>query len=75
MSKELARLSAEEMKHVVYDAPESMVRAMLTKQDELIAKVNVLLAAVETATDGNSLFTALDVAGTKAVLATIDLKI
>jgi len=75
MSKTLGRLSAAQMKHVEFDAPEATVQAILTKQDEIIAKLNVILAAVEVAVDAASLFTALDVAGTKAQLSTIDLKI
>lgn len=72
-SETLGRLSEAEMEKVLFDAPEATVKAILTKQDEIIAKLNLILAAVETATDGNSLFTALDVASIKAEISKIKL--
>lgn len=54
---------------LVYDAPEQAVKAMLTKLDQVIAWQNAVGAAIETATDAASLFTALDVAAIKAALA------
>lgn len=72
-SDTLGRLSEAEMERVLLDAPEATVKAILTKQDEIIVKLNLILAAVETATDGNSLFTALDTASIKAVISKIKL--
>jgi len=72
-SETLGRLSEAEMEKVLFDAPEATVKAILTKQDEIIVKLNLILAAVETATDGNSLFTALDVASIKAEISKIKL--
>lgn len=61
MSEKLGRLSAEEVADsVIFDAPEKTVRAILTKQDEIIAKLNQINAAIEAATDGATLFTELD---------------
>jgi hypothetical protein len=53
---------------VTFDAPNMAFKAVLTKQDMIIDKLNTILAAIEAATDGNSLFTALDVAATKAAI-------
>jgi len=57
--EKLGRLSVEGMKHVVDDAPEQAVKAILTKQDEILTKLNLLLAAIKGAVDGNTLNTAL----------------
>lgn len=72
-SETLGRLSDAEKEKVLFDAPEATVRAILTKQDEIIVKLNLILAAVETATDGDSLFTALDTASIKATISKIKL--
>ena len=72
-SETLGRLSDAEKEKVLFDAPEATVRAILTKQDEIIVKLNLILAAVETATDGDSLFTALDTASIKAEIKKIKL--
>jgi hypothetical protein len=56
-------------KAVAFDAPEQTVRAILTKLDEVCDRLTAIGAAIELATDGPSLFTALDVAGTKAAVA------
>lgn len=53
--------------------PESAEQAMLKKQDEIIDKLNSILAAIEAATDAASLFTALDTAQIKAQLEKIKL--
>ena len=71
----LGRLSEGEMKHVVSDAPSATVRAILTKQDEIIAKLNLILEAIETSTDAATLFTALDVEEIKSQLAVVELHI
>lgn len=70
-SETLGRLSEAEMEKVLFDAPEATVRAILTKQDEIIAKLNLILVAVEAATDGDTLFTALDTASIKAEIQKI----
>ena len=70
-SETLGRLSVNEMEKVLFDAPEATVRAILTKQDEIISKLNLILAAVESATDGDSLFAALDVSDIKAEIQKI----
>lgn len=69
----LGRLSTEQMKHVVNDTPSSAGAAVLTKQDEIIAKLNLILEAIEAATDAATLFTALDVAEIKTQLAVVEL--
>jgi hypothetical protein len=70
----LGRLPAAEVEAgVILDSPQKMVQAMLTKQDEIITKMNLILAAIEAATDGNSLFTALDTAAIKAAIEKIGL--
>ena len=56
---ERGRLSDSEMDNVVKDTPSIQVAAMLTKQDEILAKLNEILASVETATDAASLYTEL----------------
>jgi len=64
MSKELGRLSAEQMaKPILADAPEKQVAAMLTKLDEMSDKMNAILVAVDAATDGDTLYAALAAAG------------
>jgi hypothetical protein len=70
-SETLGRLSEAEMEKVLFDAPEATVRAILTKQDEIIAKLNLILVAVESATDGDTFFTALDTASIKAEIQKI----
>lgn len=65
---EVGRLdsSALDEQAVTFDTPNMAFKAVLTKQDMIIDKLNAILAAIETATDGNSLFTALDTAAIKA---------
>ena len=53
------RLDTNEMEHVIDDNPSSQTAAMLTKQDEVIDKVNEVLLAIDTATDAASLYAAL----------------
>lgn len=55
------------------DGPGAKVKAMLSKQDEILDKLNLILVAIEAANDGNSLFTALDTAEIKAELDKIQL--
>lgn len=71
--EKLGRLNSSEMGLVPYDAPEKTVSAVLTKQDEIIAKLNLILDAIETATDAASLFAALDVAEVKSQLSEVNL--
>lgn len=54
--------------------PQSAEQAILIKQDEIIDKLNAILAAIEAGTDGDSLFTALDTAPIKANLSKVVLK-
>jgi hypothetical protein len=59
--EKLGRLPAEDLEQdIILDAPEKTVQAILTKQDEIIAKLNQINAAIETATDAASLYTELD---------------
>lgn len=51
----------------------SATQAILRKQDEIIEKLNLILAAIESATDAATLFTALDVAEIKAELEKVKL--
>jgi len=53
---------------VAYDAPENAVKAMNTKLDQIIAWQTAVGAAIEAATDGNSLFSGLDVAAIKTAI-------
>lgn len=53
---------------LVYDAPETAVKAMNTKLDQIIAWQNAVGEAIETATDAASLYTALDTLGIKTVI-------
>ena len=72
MSESIGRLDPAQSA-VLDDTPSAKVAAMLSKQDEIINKLNAILAAVEAATDGNSLFTGLDTAPIKAQLTKISL--
>lgn len=71
--EKLGRLNASEMEKVIHDAPEKMVKAILTKQDEILAKLNLIAVAIETATDAASLYTELDSAEIKAEMSEIEL--
>lgn len=51
----------------------SATQAILRKQDEIIEKLNLILAAIESATDAATLFTALDTAEIKAELEKVKL--
>lgn len=68
----LGRLSVDEMEKVIEDAPEQMVKAVLTKQDEILTKLNAILVAIETATDSATLYTELD-GMDKAILKEVEL--
>jgi hypothetical protein len=50
-------------------APKSAEQAMLVKQDEMIAKLNAILAAIAASSDGDTLQTALAAIGTTAIEA------
>lgn len=67
---EVGRLPAAtgDDKPIVFDAPNAASKAILTKLDQIIAWQNTVGAAIETATDAASLFTALDVAGIKTAV-------
>lgn len=65
------RLSSVEAQMVINDEPSAKVKAILTKQDEIIAKLNLVLAAIEASTDAATLFTALDVAEIKTQLEVV----
>jgi len=54
-------------------APKSAEQAMLLKMDEIIAKLALIQAAIEAATDGDSLYTALDTANIKAAIEAVKL--
>ena len=54
--------------------PASGEQGILEKQDEIIDKLNAILAAIESATDGYTLFTALDTADIKENLSKLVLK-
>jgi hypothetical protein len=72
--EEIGRLSASEVdKPVLHDAPEKQMAAVMSKLDQVVDKLSAILDAVETATDGNSLFTALDTASIKAKLLKLNL--
>ena len=73
MSNTLGRLEGEKDRSVVHDLPNETGSAILSKLDEVIDKLNALGAAVEAATDGNSLFAGLDVAAIKDAVKKIDL--
>jgi len=76
MNSNIGRLDTDLVGKVLpHDAPETVVAAILSKQDEIIDKLNSLLVAVEAATDGNTLFTGLDAAGIKATLAKLEFKL
>ena len=66
----LGRLSANEVSNpIVLDQPSKHSLAVLTKLDEVLVKLNLIADAIETATDGPSLFTALDTAEIKAAIS------
>lgn len=69
---DLAQLDATGVKH---DAPEAQMAALMTKVDQVIDKMNAISAAVEAATDGDTLFAALDVADFKAAIKKITLTV
>jgi hypothetical protein len=72
-SETLGRLQDAEMERVLFDAPYATTRAILTKQDEIINKLNLILAAIEASTDGDTLQSALDTSEIKAEIAKIKL--
>lgn len=51
----------------------SATQAILRKQDEIIEKMNLILAAIEASTDGDTLQAALDTAAIKAELEKVEL--
>jgi len=53
------RLDSNEMENVIEDTPSNQTAAMLTKQDELVDKVNEVLAAIGAATDAATLYSGL----------------
>lgn len=65
------RLESDEVgKPVIEDNPTKMVQALLTKQDEILAKLNEILDSIDTATDASELYTelaALDLTALKAI--------
>lgn len=67
----IGRLNSVEAQQVMDDNGSVTVKAVLTKQDEIIAKLNAILAAIEVATDAPSLFTALDTSSIKLQLAAV----
>ena len=67
------RASDSEMLNVVDDQPSSASRAVLKKQDEIIAKLNAVLAAIDGAADGNALNTALQLVDLASV-SVVDVK-
>jgi len=69
---DLAQLDATGVKH---DAPESQMAALMVKVDQVIDKLNLIATAVESATDGDSLFTALDVTTIKSAIKKITLTV
>ena len=71
--EKLGRLNTSEMEKVIHDAPEKMVRAILTKQDEILAKLTLITIAIDTATDAASLYTALNTADIKAEMTEVQL--
>jgi len=71
--EKLGRLNTSEMEKVIHDAPEKMVRAILTKQDEILAKLTLITTAIDTATDAASLYTALNTADIKAEMTEVQL--
>lgn len=71
--EKLGRLNASEMEKVIHDAPEKTVSAILTKQDEILAKLNLIATAIETATDAATLYTALDTAEIKTQMTEVNL--
>lgn len=54
--------------------PKSAEQGMLLKQDEIIDKLNLILAAIEASTDGDTLQAALDTAQIKAALSKLSLR-
>lgn len=50
-------------------APKSAEQAILLKQDEIITKLNAILAAIVASSDGNTLQTALAAIDTTALIA------
>ena len=69
-TSDVGRLDLEtvEAGKVAYDAPENAVKAINTKLDQIIAWQNAVGAVIEAATDGNSLFTGLDVVAVKTAI-------
>lgn len=67
---ELGRLDAATIddKPTTLDLPNKTAAAILTKLDQIIAWQNTVGAAIEAATDGNSLYTQLDIAAIKAAI-------
>lgn len=60
-SETLGRITQEEQdKGVIQDSPSKILAAVLTKQDEILDKLNEILAATDGAADGNALNTALN---------------
>ena len=75
-SETIGRLRTEEVgEPQVHDAPNKTVESVLTKQDEIIDKLNAILLAIETATDAATLFTELDTDAIKAQLAKLKFKV
>jgi hypothetical protein len=56
-------------KAVVFDNPTTATKAIITKLDQILAWQAAVGAAIATATDGSSLYTALNTAAVKTALA------
>jgi len=56
---------------VVFDAPEQTTKAIITKLDQIIAWQTAVGAAITTATDGPSLYAALNTATVKAAIGAL----
>jgi hypothetical protein len=59
-SEKIGRLpSDEEGKPIIEDNPTKQTQGVTSKQDEILAKLNLILTAIDTATDAASLYTEL----------------
>ena len=68
MMEKIGRLPSDEQgKRVVEDNPSKMSQAILTKQDEILEKLNFIIASIDTATDAATLYTELSAIGADAL--------
>ena len=67
---DVGRISLETVDsgNIAYDAPENAVKAINTKLDQIIAWQTEVGAAIEAATDGDTLLAALDTASVKTAI-------